>query len=157
MENYIIARVLHVVGVVIWIGGVTMVTMVVLPSIKRLKNPEERLQTFEEIEGSFARIAKITTLITGITGFYMIYLVDGWSRYTQFSYWWIHAMTAIWLIFTIILFVLEPFILHKLLKKYSKSHPLKTYKIIQRAHWFLLTLSIITIIGAVAGSHGWQF
>lgn len=108
-----------------------MVTMVILPSIKRLKNPEERLQTFGKIERRFARIAKTTTLITGNTGYYMIYLVDGWSRYTQFSYWWIHAMTAIWLIFTIILLVLEPFILPKVLK----LHPLKTYIIIQKAHW----------------------
>jgi putative copper export protein len=35
MDDVIIARALHVLGVVIWIGGVAMVTMVVLPALRR--------------------------------------------------------------------------------------------------------------------------
>jgi hypothetical protein len=33
MDGVVIARALHVLGVVIWIGGVAMVTMVVLPAV----------------------------------------------------------------------------------------------------------------------------
>ena len=37
MERYAFARVVHILGVVIWIGGVAMETTVLLPAIKRLK------------------------------------------------------------------------------------------------------------------------
>lgn len=28
---------------------------------------------------------------------------------------------------------------------------------LQRVHWVLLVLSVLTVLGAVAGSHGWAF
>jgi len=34
MDDLAVARALHVLAVVIWIGGVAMVTMVVLPSVR---------------------------------------------------------------------------------------------------------------------------
>lgn len=155
MDQLTLARVIHVLAVVLWIGGVAMVTTVILPAVKRLKSKEERIKTFEAIEVRFALQAKITVTVTGITGFYMLYLLDGWSRYLYISYWWIHAMTIVWLIFTIIIFILEPYVLHRLFKKYAEKNPEKTFAFVQRAHWILLIISLITIIGAVAGSHGW--
>lgn len=157
MEYFTLARVLHILAVVLWIGGVAMVTTVIIPAVKNFSSKEEQINTFEKIEGRFALQAKITTLITGITGFYMLYELDAWNRYLDFSYWWIHAMTIIWIIFTLVLYVLEPLILHKLYKKYTKKNPEKVFKIMHRAHWILLVLSLITTAGAVAGSHGWSF
>ncbi len=156
-EILTLARVLHVLAVVLWIGGVAMVTTVIIPSIKKLTSKEDQIKTFEQLEHKFATQAKITTLITGITGFYMLYALDGWQRYLDVHYWWIHAMTLVWFIFTLVLYVLEPLVLHKVLKKYAEENPSKTFKIMHRAHWFLLLLSLITIVGAVAGSHGWFF
>ncbi len=36
MSVWLWSRVLHVLGVVIWIGGVTFVTLVLLPAVRRL-------------------------------------------------------------------------------------------------------------------------
>ena len=155
MDKLTLARALHVLAVVLWIGGVAMVTMVIIPAIKRLKSKEDRIKTFEAIEGRFSLQAKITVTVTGITGFYMLYLLDGWHRYLDITYWWVHAMTIVWFIFTIVLFILEPYVLHRLFKKYAENNPEKTFGFVQRAHWVLLILSLITIFGAVAGSHGW--
>lgn len=157
MEYLTLARVIHVLAVILWIGGVGMVTTVIIPAIKRMRSPEEQIETFEKIEGRFAIQAKITTLITGITGFYMLHVLDGWDRYFDFRFWWIHAMTLVWIIFTLVLYVLEPLVLHKLFKKYAKKDAGRTFNLIHRAHWFLLLLSLITTMGAVAGSHGWFF
>lgn len=157
MDSLTLARVLHIIGVVIWIGGVSMVTTIIIPSVKKLKSKEEQIKTFEQIEGRFAVQAKLTTLLTGITGFYMLYKLDAWERYLDYRYWWVHAMTLVWLIFTIVLFVLEPFVLHKVFKKYANENPEKTFRIMHRAHWILLTISLLTLFGAVAGSHGWFF
>ncbi|MFN3196525.1 MAG: hypothetical protein ACE364_11290 [Chlorobiota bacterium] len=63
----------------------------------------------------------------------------------------------VWLIFTIILFVMEPYVLPRLIDKYFKSHPDKVFKIMQRVHWILLVISLIAIVGGVAGGHGWYF
>jgi uncharacterized membrane protein len=54
MEGAIVARVLHVLGVVWWIGGVAMVTTVLLPATKRMKTPAERVMFFETVERGFA-------------------------------------------------------------------------------------------------------
>lgn len=155
MEYFTLARVIHVLAVVLWIGGVAMVTTVLIPSVKRMKTKEDRISTFEEIEGRFAIQAKITTVLTGLSGFYMLYVLDAWDRYFDLSHWWLHAMTIVWVLFSVVLFVLEPLILHKLYRKYGAINADKTFDVMHKAHWVLLTLSLITIAGAVAGSHGW--
>tara|TARA_B100000965_G_C19538152_1_gene734348 strand:- start:412 stop:879 length:468 start_codon:yes stop_codon:yes gene_type:complete len=154
MNGFILARVIHVLAVVIWIGGVAMVTMVILPAIKKLKSKKEQLETFEALEGRFAKIAKLTTILTALSGFYMLEVLNAWHRYLDPSYWWLHAMTLVWLIFTFILFVFEPLLLHRLFKKFMQENPEKTIKIMQRAHWVLLILSLTALAGGVAGSHG---
>ncbi len=155
MESFTLARVIHVIAVILWIGGVAMVTTVIIPAIKKLKSKEEQIETFEQIEGRFALQAKITTLLTGSTGFYMLYVLDAWDRYFDLKFWWIHAMTLVWVLFTLVLYVLEPLVLHKLFRKYAEKNPTKTFSFIHKTHWFLLLLSLLTTAGVVAGSHGW--
>ena len=54
MEHFTLARVIHIVAVVLWIGGVGMVTTVIIPAVKKMKSKEDQLKTFERIEGRFA-------------------------------------------------------------------------------------------------------
>ena len=68
MDPAIAARALHVLGVVLWIGGVAFVTTVLLPAVRRLKAPEERVEFFETLERRFAWQARGTTLLVGATG-----------------------------------------------------------------------------------------
>ena len=155
MSDWVLARVLHVLGVVLWIGGVAMVTTVLLPATRRLKSPEERVQFFERIETGFARQARWTVLITGLSGFYLVYVLNAWDRFGQAAYWWMHAMVVLWAIFMLMLFVLEPLWLHRWFERSAKRHPERTFALIQRLHWLLLVISLLTVAGAVAGSHGW--
>ena len=103
MEYYTLARVIHVIAIVIWIGGVAMVTSVLLPSIKRFKSAEEQIKFFELVENRFARQAKITTVLTVLSGVYMLWVTDGWNRFLDVSHWWLWAMTFIWFVFTMVL------------------------------------------------------
>jgi len=150
-----LARVFHVLGVVLWIGGVAMVTTVILPAVKSLASPEERMALFEKIEHRFAWQARATTLLTGLSGFYLLHLLQAWPRFGMPSFWWLHAMVAVWVLFTLILFVLEPLILRRLFLRLAARNPRRSFAWIQRLHWILLTLSLVTVAGAVAGSHGW--
>jgi uncharacterized membrane protein len=157
MDAVTFARALHVLGVVLWLGGVGFVTTVLLPAVLRLEDVRERIALFEAIEGRFARQARVTTLLVGITGFYMAWAWDLWSRFYDAGFWWMHAMVAVWLIFTIMLFVLEPLFLHHWFHERGRDRPVSTLRIIIGLHWLLLVASLITVFGAVAGSHGAMF
>ncbi len=152
-----IGRIIHILGVVFWIGGVAMVTTIILPSIKKLKSLEEGIEFFGKIEHKFQIQARITTLVTGLSGFYMISKLNAWSWFLDASYWWLWAMVIVWTIFTLMLFVFEPFIIKNKLIEKAKTDPEGAFKKIQTMHTHLLWISLLTIIGAVAGAHGWLF
>ena len=155
MESFFIARVLHVLGVVLWIGGVALVTTVIVPAMRRLPEHENPFELFERIENRFARQARAVTLITGLTGFWMVHEMGAWGRYLQLEFWWLHAMTFVWVLFTLILFLLEPLVLHRRLRERAQADAASVLLLMQRAHWGLLALSLIAVAGAVSGSHGW--
>lgn len=157
MDDAAIARALHVLGIVLWIGGVGFVTTVLLPAIRRGKRPEERLAFFEAIEGRFGWQARGTTLLVGLSGLYLLVSWDLWHRFADPGYWWMHAMVLVWLVFTIMLALLEPLFLHRWLRHRAARQPETTFRTIERLHWFLLAISLVTVFGAVAGSHGAGF
>ena len=122
MDSAILARSLHVLGVVLWIGGVAFVT---------------------------------TVLLVGATGFHLTAAWDLWDRFSNAGYWWMHAMVAVWALFTVMLFVAEPLFLHRWFLERARRDPEGTFRRIERMHWVLLTVSLVTVMGAVAGAHGW--
>lgn len=155
MNEWAFARVLHMLGVVLWIGGVAMITTVILPAVKRFKTPSERIAFFEMIEHRFAWQARVTTLITGLSGFYLLYVLQAWPRFAAPGFWWMHTMVLVWVLFTLVLFVLEPLVLRRWFLAQAARDPERIFAWVQRMHWVLLTLSLVTTAGAVAGSHGW--
>jgi uncharacterized membrane protein len=154
MDDVIIARALHVLAVVIWIGGVAMATTVALPAVRRGDLGADRLKAFQAIERRFVWQARTAVIIVGLTGFYMTARLDLWGRFRAVEFWWMHAMVCVWLLFTFILFVAEPFILHRHFDKLAATRPESALARLQRAHWVLLVLSVVTILAAVAGSQG---
>jgi uncharacterized membrane protein len=154
---FVIARTLHVVGVVLWIGGVAFVTTVLIPSVKKIADPDNRLDLFEQLERQFAYQARIVVLITGLTGVYMLEFLQAWDRYQHLTYWWMHLMTFIWVIFALVLFALEPLFLHRWFREQATKNSENAFSWLHRMHKLLLTLSIVSILGAVAGSHGYQW
>ncbi len=157
MNDVIFARALHVLATVIWIGGVAMVTnhrAARHPSARARREPiASRLPV---IERRFAWQARAAILVVGLTGFYMTARLDLWGRFRTADFWWMHAMVCVWLLFAVILFVAEPFILHRHFHKWATAKPDAAFAWLNRAHWVLLALSLITILGAVAGSQGWS-
>ncbi len=154
MTGFALARALHVIAVVLWIGGVGMVTTVLLPSIRRATPPAQRFAAFHALEARFARQARVTTLLAGASGFYMVWRLDAWDRFRAAGFWWMHAMVLTWLVFTLMLFVIEPLFLERLLARRAAVAPEATFRLMERLHRVLLVLSLVTIAGAVAGSAG---
>jgi len=154
MDDLAIARALHVLAIVHWIGGVSMVTLVLLPGLMRSVPARERLSLFELIEGRFALQARISTLVAGASGFWMTYRLDAWDRFAAPQFWWMHAMVAIWAIFTVVLFVAEPLFLHRWFHNRAARDPEGTFRLVFRLHVLLLTFSLVTVAAGVLGAHG---
>jgi uncharacterized membrane protein len=155
MDDFILARAVHVLSVVAWIGGVAFVTTVLLPAVRRSAPPERRLEEFHRFEGRFARQARIWVLLAGLSGLWMTWRADLWSRFADLHYWWMHAMVVLWLAFAVMLFLVEPLHLHK--RMATSSEPERDFARLERMHRVALALALLTLAGAVAGSHGWAF
>jgi uncharacterized membrane protein len=156
MDGLALARVLHVLAVVVWIGGVSIVTTALLPAVRGSEFGADWLAAFQAIERRFAWQARVAIVIVGLTGLYMIVQADMWDRFRSAEYWWMHAMVCTWTIFAIGLFLVEPLFLDRRLRRCANERMEVVFAQLAAVHWALLTLSLITIFGAVAGSHGWS-
>lgn len=152
MDDFTIARIVHVLSVVMWIGGVGFVTLTVFPAIRALLPPEERLTGFHRFEGRFAAQARIWVGLAGFSGLWMTWRGDLWHRFADPSFWWMHAMVLAWLPFALMLYVIEPLFLHRHMA--GRQGTEGDFTRMHRAHYLLLTLSLIAVIGAVGGVHG---
>jgi len=151
-DDFTLARLIHVVAVAAWIGGVWFVTFVVIPAIARSDAPNERLAAFHRIEGRFAPQARWWVLLAGLSGFWMTWRADLWSRFAEPQMWWMHAMVALWLVFTIMLFIAEPLVLHR--RMASSPEPERDFAHMATMHRALSIVGFVTVAGAVGGAHG---
>ncbi|MGQ4274099.1 hypothetical protein [Terrihabitans sp. B22-R8] len=149
-----LARALHVLGVVLWIGGLGMATLVLLPAILKGAFGERGRQVFHAIESRFIWIARASTLIVGASGFYMVWALDAWDRFHSADAWWMHAMVGTWALFMLLLFLGEPLVLHRIIARQWDRNPRRSVMILYVVHLVMLMLSLVTVGGAVLGSHG---
>lgn len=155
MGDFFLARAIHVLSVVLWIGGVAFVTITLMPAIRRTVPPAERLEGFHRFEGRFATQARVWVLLAGASGLWMTWRAGLWWRFADLQYWWMHAMVALWALFALMLFLIEPLFLHR--RMAASSEPARDFARMEWMHRFVLALSLVTIAGAVAGSHGQLF
>ncbi|WP_341711085.1 hypothetical protein [Erythrobacter sp.] len=152
MDDFTLARVVHVAAVVGWIGGVWFVTFVVMPAIARAEAPADRLHAFHRIEQGFSVQAKVWVLLAGASGFWMTWRGEMWWRFADPAYWWMSAMFALWLAFFLMLFVAEPLFLHR--RMINSQTPKRDFRLMVLMHRILSAFALITTLGAMAGAHG---
>jgi uncharacterized membrane protein len=157
MNHLIIARAIHIISIVIWIGGVGFVTAVLIPTIRRFAHEKQGLSIFHVIENRFAFIARFSVLLAGLSGLYMVYALNAWDRFTQIQYFWMHAMVLLWLMFAFALFIIEPF-LFKNHGRIVKDHDANiNFRKTVIAHWIIFILSLATIFVSALGAHGFPY
>ena len=154
MDDISVARAVHVLSVIHWMGGVAFVTMVVLPAIMAIAEPHRRLALFEAVESRFSAQVKVSVPLAGLSGAYMAERLDDWERFLRPSNWWLMAMALLWLLFMAILFVVEPFVLAGRFRRWAASDPGGTFRFMQRAHWVLLCAGAVVAAAGVLGAHG---
>ncbi|MFI5014237.1 MAG: hypothetical protein ACHQAY_18010 [Hyphomicrobiales bacterium] len=156
IDDVTLARALHVLFVVHWIGGVGFVTLVVLPLAKSRPNAEEALALLTGVERRFAAQVRITMPLAGATGLWMTWRMELWDRFLDPHFWWMGAMLGLWLFFMLMLFVLEP-LLHARFEERARRDPPPALRKMITLHAVLFAFAALTILGAVAGAHGLVF
>lgn len=144
---------IHVLGVVIWIGGVAFVTIVVFPMIMRMEGSIEKMVLFQGIEHRFAKIAKISVAVVGITGAWMLQLTGEWK--TLFSTVGIGPtlMVIVWTFYVLVL-LFEARLFKVLFSGEAQQDTSKVFFRLSVFHWVVLGLSLLAIGVGVWAGHG---
>ena len=155
IDELAVARAIHVLGVVHWIGGMAVVTTIVLPNAQLLPDANAAIAAFETFERRFARQARISVALTGISGIYLLWGLAAWERFESISFWWLHLMVALWILFVLMLFVLEPLGIDRLFRSYALRDKDRAFALATRLHWAALVIATLTIGAGVLGAHGY--
>lgn len=144
---YVIALIIHVISVVIWIGGVAFVTMITFPMIQRADNSLEQVMMFQGVEHRFSKIAKVLVILTGLTGLYLLY-----EKGLSFGVW---VMIILWTVYAALLFGLEKLIFKKLFSQQTDEQydTKKVFTILQTFHWIVLLVSFFAIAAGIWTAH----
>ncbi len=156
MDDITLARALHVLAVIHWIGGLAFVTLIVLPLAGSRPMENKGLDLFAAVERRFAAQVRVSIPLVGATGLWMTYRLNAWDRFIDPAYWWMSAMLGLWLFFVLLIFVLEP-LLHGRFENRARSDAGLAVRRMGYMHALLLSLAAITAFGAVAGAHGLNF
>jgi len=156
VDDVAVALALHVLAVTHWIGGLSFVTLIVLPLARSRSTSEEGLALFRSVERRFAAQVRVSIPFAGATGLWMTYRMDLWGRFADPHFWWMSAMLGLWLVFVLMVFVLEP-LLQERLQQQARRDPPSTLRRIIRLHALLLALAALTVFGAAAGARGLGF
>lgn len=144
---------IHVLGVVIWIGGVAFVTMIVFPMLMRMEGSLEKMILFQGVEHRFAKIAKISVAAVGITGAWMLQITGEWK--TLFSAAGIGPtlMVIVWTFYLLVL-LFEGRLFKVLFRGEAQQDTSKVFFRLSAFHWVVLGLSLLAIGVGVWASHG---
>ena len=154
INDFAIARALHVLALVHWIGGVALVTTIVLPRARALANAHDALAAFKAFEGPFAAQARVSILLVGLSGFYMLIKLQAWTLLLDPAFWWLALMVVVWTAFVLIVFVLEPLVVNRLFHDYALRNKDRAFSLAIRLHAAALTISCVAIVAGVLGSQG---
>ncbi|MFQ5736425.1 MAG: hypothetical protein ACE5GY_06130 [Thermodesulfobacteriota bacterium] len=155
---FYLMHIIHLLTVILWIGGLAFVTIIVLPMVIKTPDALQKVLMFQRIEHRFARHARIYNLITGASGFIMMLLM-GWQRllFTRAGIP-LTVMTLIWVFWFVMLWGLEPLVIKKMLSNMMKSGEKMeidtVFARMNRLHWGMVFISLVAATAGALVAHG---
>ncbi|WP_111748466.1 hypothetical protein [Salinisphaera orenii] len=148
-----LAIAVHVLGVIWWIGGLAFVTLVYIPALRRAELGDHPHALLAPVERRFAPQARIAVALVGASGAYLLYATGLWHVLGRGAWWWLDAMIGYWLIFAVLLFVVEPLgLLERVV--FAESEPRIAWRRFHVVHAVLLALAVVVVGTSVAANHG---
>ncbi len=140
--------IIHVICVIIWIGGVSFVTTVIFPMMYQTEGSLEKSLMFQRVEHRFAGMVRWLIGIVGITGFWLLISKYGFQILAQRRGLGIVIMIVAWALYTTIL-LSERKIFGKVFADPEKINMDHALRIINVMHWFLLTISFTAVAAGI--------
>jgi len=154
VDDVTLARAIHVLALVHWVGGVGAVTTIVLPRARQLPDAKDAVAFFEAFEKRFAAQARVSILLAGLSGLYMLIKMNAWDRFLYPSFWWMHLMVGVWVLFALMIYVLEPIAIHRRFHEFALHEKDRAFALAIRLHALALAVSAMAILAGVLGAHG---
>jgi uncharacterized membrane protein len=154
LDDLSLARAIHVLSLVHWIGGVTAVTTIIVPRAKRIPNVSDAIAFLESFERPFARQVRVTIALVGLSGFYMLWRQYDLNVWPVSQFWWIYLMLFVWILFATAVYVIEPLFLHEFFRVAATRSHNRAFTYALRLHQFALLTSMFAIGAGVFGAHG---
>lgn len=155
---YSIMHIIHLLGVVLWIGGLAFITINVFSALQKTRDPLEKVLQFQRIEHRFAPQAKVYNLVVGVSGFAMMFGM-GWHTllFTPAGIP-LAFMLFVWVFWAVMLFGLEPIVIKRMLDRMAKSSEEMDidgiFKKMNQLHWVLLLISLAAVVAGAVLVHG---
>ncbi|MDP2690657.1 MAG: hypothetical protein Q8P48_11175 [Deltaproteobacteria bacterium] len=155
---FYLMHIVHLLTVILWIGGLAFVTIIVLPMAIKTPDALQKVLMFQRVEHRFAGLARIYNLITGATGFIMMFMM-GWHRllFTRAGIP-LTVMTVIWVFWFVMLWGLEPLVIKKMLanmmKEGGKMDIDTIFARMNRLHWGMVFISLVAAAAGALVAHG---
>lgn len=149
-----VAIAIHVLSLVWWIGGLAFLTTVEFPALQDLPDESGRAAHFRRVETDSRFQVRIALVLSGISGVVLLWGLNAWDWLGKVSFWWLDAMIAYWLVFALLLFVIEPTgVLERLMSNNREVSAIgRLY--LHRLHMVLLVVGLFIVAAAAACSRG---
>ena len=144
--------VIHVIGIIIWIGGVTFVTTVVFPMMYKTESSLEKALMFQRVEHRFAGMVRVIIVVVGITGFMLLSAKFGSGFLAAREGLAFLIMLGAWALYVLVL-LFERKMFKKLFADPEKINMNRALKMINVMHWVLLIVSYAAVATGVWFGH----
>lgn len=155
---FLTMHIVHLLAVILWIGGLAFVTAIVLPMAIKTPDALQKVLTFQRVEHRFAPLAKWFNIITGISGFVMVWLMGWHELYFTKAGLALTFMTAVWVFWFVMLVGLEPIIIRKMLEKMARESEKMDidgiFRKVKTLHWFMVAISLAAVAAGAFFAHG---
>lgn len=155
---FTVMLIIHVLAVILWIGGLAFVTILIFPSLYKMQEALQKVLFFQRIEHRFAPLARIYSATVGITGIVML-VHTGWYKllFTREGLF-LTIMFLIWVMWIVMLFGLEPLVIKRMLARMAKSGEKmeidSVFKRMNVMQWVLLFVSMVAAACGIMFAHG---
>lgn len=153
---YPLLTAVHVLSIVLWIGGVAFVTIIIFPLIQKMDSSFEQVMMFQRVEHRFARHVRYYLAVSGVTGLWMLYLAGSWNAIFSLRGLGITLMLFAWTFYLLVL-IFEKRIFKKIFGKPAEFDSKKVFRALGLFHWVILALSFAAIFAGVWQGHGGKF
>ena len=155
---FLTMHIVHLLAVILWIGGLAFVTAIVLPMAIKTPDALQKVLTFQRVEHRFAPLAKWFNIITGISGFVMVWLMGWHELYFTKAGLALTFMTAVWVFWFVMLVGLEPIVIRKMLEKMARESEKMDidgiFRKVKTLHWLMVAISLAAVAAGAFFAHG---